>query len=254
MRTIVSWSPERPGSAVRVALVRYRKNGDLDPTFSDDGKATTQIMGSDYASAVAIGSDGSIVAAGSAALTHEDPRSFGVVRYHPNGHLDRTFSGDGKATVRIGPTSDGQSVLVQPDGKVVVGGVFFHPVIDWAIARFTAGGKLDHSFSGDGKLTRVFGGGPNFLEGIVRQQDGDLVAGGSSGDSTTHAYTLVRYHENGTLDAGFGDSGTAIENTGDDPFPRAIAKAPHSKIVIGATTGVGSTDGDLGAARFLAGA
>ena len=45
--------------------MRYNTDGSLDTNFNSDGKVTTAIgSGSDYASSVAIQSDGKIVAAG----------------------------------------------------------------------------------------------------------------------------------------------------------------------------------------------
>ncbi len=53
------------GSNDDFALVRYNTDGSLDTSFDSDGKVTTAIgSGDDYASSVAIQSDGKIVAAG----------------------------------------------------------------------------------------------------------------------------------------------------------------------------------------------
>ncbi len=242
-------------SQSRVMVARYLDNGDLDHAFSDDGKVATAILGDDHAEDVAVADDGSVVIAGSAAASDTGPRSFGVVRYHPNGRLDRTFSGDGKATVRMGTASDGFAVLIQPNGAIVVGGNYFHQdVIDWALARFTHAGKLDHSFSGDGKLPTTYGFGANFFAGIVRQGSGDLIAAGTHQDAEARSVFLVRYLPNGTIDSGFGIAGKVVEHLGDHPSCRGIERSPHGKVVIGATVDGVSSDGDLGAARFLAGA
>ena len=237
----------------RMMAARYLDNGDPDPAFSDNGKVTTVVLGSDSAADVAVSDDGSVVVAGTAAASDESPRSFGVVRYHPNGHLDRTFSDDGKATVRMGTTSDGAAVLIQPNGAIVVGGSYFHPTIDWALARFTDAGKLDHSFSGDGKLPTAFGSGTNNFGGIVRQGTGDLIVCGTHQDAGDRSLVLARYLPNGTVDSGFGTAGQVVEDLGDHPSCRGVGRSPHGKVVIGATVDGVSSDGDLGAARFLAG-
>ena len=234
-------------------VIRYLPGGALDPNFNGDGSAATTVLGNDSAEAVAIANDGTVVAAGTAS-PGDSPRSFGVVRYHPNGHLDRTFSGDGKATARVGSTSDGDSLVLQPDGKAVVGGSFFHPGIDWALVRFTAAGRLDHSFGGDGKVTTVFGSGVNNFGGLMRQASGDLVACGTHHDAGVISLLVVRYQPNGSLDLGFGAGGGVDETLGDHPSCRGIFKSPHAKVVAGLTVDGAGTDGDLGAARFLAGA
>jgi uncharacterized delta-60 repeat protein len=75
------------------ALARYRPNGTLDPSFSGDGRVTTNIGGNGWATCVAIDPQGRIVAAGGKG------RHIGyvaVARYHPNGSLDHSFSEDGR--------------------------------------------------------------------------------------------------------------------------------------------------------------
>jgi uncharacterized delta-60 repeat protein len=68
--------------------------GDLDPTFSDDGKVTANFTsGRDGASDVAIQADGKIVAAGRASGRGG---RFALVRYHSDGTPDTTFGGDGR--------------------------------------------------------------------------------------------------------------------------------------------------------------
>src|SRR6185503_17100734 len=72
--------------------------GDLDTTFSGDGKVITDInAGSvDWVGAIAIQSNGKILVGGS---SNDD---IVVARYNPNGTLDTTFSGDGKQITNFG--------------------------------------------------------------------------------------------------------------------------------------------------------
>ncbi len=72
-------------------LARYRRNGELDHTFSDDGKVTGG--GYDDALAVAIDSHGRIVVAGSSEeCNFSSPySSFVLARYKSNGSPDPSF-------------------------------------------------------------------------------------------------------------------------------------------------------------------
>ena len=115
--------------------------GDLDVSFSGDGKQTTDFGGADLASAVAVQADGKLVVAGTS------DGNFALARYGVDGALDPSFSGDGLVTTDIGGTDDGQGVVIQPDGKIVVAG---GSEGNFALARYTTGGGLDPSFSGDG--------------------------------------------------------------------------------------------------------
>ena len=80
--------------------------GDLDLTFSGDGKQTTDFrFGSSRAAAVVRQPDGKIVAVGTDG-THGGG-DFALARYNPDGSLDTSFSGDGRQTTDFGGPGDG---------------------------------------------------------------------------------------------------------------------------------------------------
>ena len=139
------------GDAGDFALARYNPNGSLDPSFSGDGKQTTDFGGSDEASGVALQGDGKIVAVG-----RDGPGDFALARYNPNGSLDTSFSGDGKQTTDFGDFDGANGVALQGNGKIVVVGV--GGTGNFALARYNPNGSLDPSFSGDGRQTTDFGG------------------------------------------------------------------------------------------------
>src|SRR3972149_1403134 len=96
--------------------------GDLDTTFSGDGRKTTDILGLyNPGYGLALPPDGKIVAAGPA---NTGPgNDMGMVRYRPGGNLDDTFSGDGIRTLDLGAGNEGaEDVAVQPDGRLGAGG------------------------------------------------------------------------------------------------------------------------------------
>jgi uncharacterized delta-60 repeat protein len=85
-----------------ITVLRYRKDGSLDPSFADAGKVTTSI-GTNYAIAksVTMQSDGKIIVAGDSFIDSSN-NDFAVVRYNANGTLDTSFNGTGKTTADIG--------------------------------------------------------------------------------------------------------------------------------------------------------
>ena len=101
------------------ALARYNPDGTLDPSFSGDGRQTTDFGPSDEAFGVAIQGDGKIVAVGS---TGPAGGNFALARYNPNGSLDTSFSGDGKQTTDFGGRRPASGVALQGDGKIVAVG------------------------------------------------------------------------------------------------------------------------------------
>jgi uncharacterized delta-60 repeat protein len=223
----------------RFALARYDPDGSLDPTFSGNGKMTTDFPGGyAFASGVAIQSDGKIVAAG-----RTDYR-FALARYNPDGTPDPTFSGDGKMTTDFTGRGDGaRSVVLQTDGKIVAAG-FANSGQRFALARYEADGTLDPTFGADGKVTTNFTTGLDFASGVAIESDGKIVAAGSANDRATFA--LARYNLNGALDPTFGGDGKVTTNfTDDDDFASAMAIQADGKIVA-----AGSADVRFGLARY----
>ena len=107
-------------------------DGDLDLTFGIGGRVTTDFVGSsDAATAIAIQSDGKIVAAGMASSNQDG--DFGISRYNGDGSLDTTFGIGGKVTTDFSGRGDGAHALaIQSDGKIVAAGVAHsgnHPTI-----------------------------------------------------------------------------------------------------------------------------
>jgi uncharacterized delta-60 repeat protein len=109
----------------RFALVRYERDGSLDPTLRGDGIVITNFTPySDVAYGVAIDPDGKIVLAGQAGDGGEAPR-FAAARYLVDGRLDPAFGGDGKVSTDLTPrfSSAAYGVAVQTDASVVCSGV-----------------------------------------------------------------------------------------------------------------------------------
>jgi uncharacterized delta-60 repeat protein len=181
--------------------------GDLDSTFSSDGKVATNFTrGDDIATAIAFQLDGKIVVAGLAGGTGG---KFALARYTLGGGLDTTFGGDGKVTTNFGPGTDWVNALaVQPDGKIVAVGAD-RPArgdnLRLALARYNTDGSLDASFSGDGKLTTNFTSGYDYAEDVVLQTDGKIIVAGEARGQ----FALARYDAEGRLDSTFGGDGKA---------------------------------------------
>ena len=177
------------------ALARYNPNGSLDPSFSGDGKQTTDFAGEDFdvgASGVALQENGKIVAVGRCGGTGFV--DFALARYNPNGSLDPSFSGDGKQRTDFGGGDAASGVALQGDGKIVAAGVTSSGSgSDFALARYNPNGTLDASFSGDGKQTTDFGG-TDRAAGVALQADGKIVAAGvGDGTDGTSDFALARY-------------------------------------------------------------
>jgi uncharacterized delta-60 repeat protein len=120
------------------ALARYRPDGTLDSTFSNDGKVLTDFnRGSDEeALTLALQPDGKLVVAGLSEASGS--MDFALARYLPNGTLDATFGGDGTVLTDFdgGSSDTGIALAIQPrDGRLVVAGFTGS---DIALARYHA--------------------------------------------------------------------------------------------------------------------
>jgi uncharacterized delta-60 repeat protein len=204
--------------------------GELDPTFSGDGKEIVDLGGWDHGYAVAIQADGKIVAVGSTYATdgtgHGD---FALARYNDDGTLDTAFSDDGKQTTNFGWNAAAAGVALQADGKIVVVGCLAGG--DFALARYNDDGTPDMGFSDDGKQTTDVGAW-DCARAVAIQADGKIVvAGDASGD-----FALVRYNADGTLDTWFSGDGKVVTDLGGWDYGHAMAIGADGNIVIAGTS------------------
>lgn len=158
-----------------------------------------------------------------------------------DGDLDTTFGTDG---FRLTGILDGYSnapagFALQPDGKILICNGEGSTSTDFFVARLTADGDLDASFSFDGKTTIDFGGGNDYCGGIAVQDDGKIVvAGVTTPDGGNADFAVARLNADGTLDtaafgAGTGKSVIAFDLGGmNNDYATSIALKPGGKIVV----------------------
>ncbi len=190
------------------ALARYNQDGTLDPTFGTAGKVTTDFAGDDDSvHAVILQPDGKLVTAGSAVTGGTS--DVALARYNPDGTLDTTFGTAGKVTTDFAGKADlATTVVLQPDGKLLVVGYATLGSLDVALARYNPDGTLDTTFGTAGKVTTDFAGAPDAAYAAVLQPDGKLLtAGSATSQSTDVDVALARYNPDGTLDPNFGNAG-----------------------------------------------
>jgi len=234
------------------AVVRYNTNGSLDSTFDSDGKATTftqDTLPADgfgdtnaIANAVAVQSDGKIVAAGSS------DGDFALIRYHANGTLDSAFGSNGiVVTAATSGVDEIRAMALQPsDGKLLVAG---ESNGDFVVARYNTNGTPDATFAGNGIVVTPMAG-RNGLYALVLQPDGKVVVAGVSDGN----FALARYSAAGLLDVTFDSDGIADGGPGQ---ANAIALQADGKIVVGGYVNTGGQSdfvllrfGSTGAADF----
>lgn len=191
-------------------VVRYLPDGKLDASFANTGKAiipVTTAGKATHVNAVAIQNDGKIVVVGSSdnANTNLDVT---LVRYQPNGSLDAGFGNGGKMITSVSAGIDQASdVVIQADGKIVVGGSSFNGSYDdFALLRYNSDGKLDNSFGNNGIVTLPAGKNGGHLYALAIRSDGRIIAAGMNHNGTNQNFAVIRLQPNGTIDNSFGGS------------------------------------------------
>ena len=223
--------------------------GQLDTTFSGDGKATTNFTpGVDVVWDVAVQADGKIVAAGSSSGN----RHFALARFEAGGALDPTFGGgDGKVVTPLTSKPDFiHAIAIQTDQKIVVAGRAGGSSGRYALARYDVDGSLDATFGGDGKVMTNLTSNWDHAWGLAIQPDGKIVAAGASG-SAGGAFSVLRYHPNGSLDTSFSGDGKVITNftTGDD-WAWDVALQADGRLVVAGVAGRSGSDKRIALARY----
>jgi len=175
---------EQPG------LLRYNTDGTLDPNFGIGGKVVIGGTNAGPAFAVAVQTDGKILAAAPANL------HLTVFRFNSNGSVDNTFGNNGATAIQpdevfLAPASGG--IALEPDGRILVATAHNEGGPLQIVARLLANGQLDSTFGSNG-VAPTFGG-----DSVAVLPNGNILVGTGSVSSA--------YAPNGAVVKDFGIHG-----------------------------------------------
>ncbi len=233
------------GTNNNLLVLRYTSSGSLDTTFGTGGVVSFGGSGNESGRSVVIQPNGMIVVAG--VRSNGTDTDLLVLRYTESGSLDTTFGTGGEVTYDSGNADVAKAVALQPDGKIVVAGSSSNGSKNTVLlTRFSSGGTLDTSFSGDG-IVRFNSGaaGDDSGNAVAVQSDNKIVVAGAANGSDV---LLLRYREDGTPDASFSGNGVVRFDGSADTSDagNALALQPDGKIVV-----AGSSDNDLLVLRYI---
>lgn len=196
-------------------VIRLNSDGTLDTSFDGDGKRLINDASSPtvhFPYGLAIQTDGRIIVAGRTS-TSSTLFDVAMVRLNTNGSFDTSFDTDGIVRTQLATQeSQARSVLVQSDGKIVVGGGISQPFttyMDPGIFRYNSDGSLDTTFDADGyRIYEVIANNEDYyFNEIKRQPDGKYlgIAAGVSSYPTFNRndFYIVRTNSDGSPDSGF---------------------------------------------------
>jgi uncharacterized delta-60 repeat protein len=221
-------------------VARYNTDGSLDASFGTGGTVLTDFHSrADFAGAVAVEADGTIVVAGTARQTVSLNQDFGLARYHADGTLDTSFGTGGRVTTDFIGTSEDEAagIAIQPNGKIVVAGTTqdfaSNGGSEFALTRYNPDGSLDSSFGTGGIVITSFPGNDAFAAALALQPNGKIIVVGTAFVSTGVDFALARYNVDGSLDTSFGKGGEALTHFGGGAT--SVALQPDGKIVVAGT-------------------
>jgi uncharacterized delta-60 repeat protein len=163
-----------------------------------------------------------------------------------DGAVDHSFGSGGvvaqSLNTTVGHPDDAgfRRLIRQADGKLVaVGFARFGQDTRVLLARYTADGALDRSFSGGLVLTDVPGANRDIARDVLQLPDGRLIVVGTAFGPARSDVFLARYLSNGALDPAMGTGGIAIDralqdntNSFTDARANAAALLPGNRIAV----------------------
>ena len=201
-------------------IFRLNSDGSLDTSFkSFSGEASTPLL-----ETIVIQSDDKILLGGDFdAINFDDINSVTlskIARLNSDGTYDTSFD----SSVGINSVGYVNSIALQPDGKIIVGGFFqsYNNVDRGKIARLNTDGSLDSSFNPG------IGVGNGEVNSISIQSDGKIIIVGNFIDyNNISRNRIARLNPDGSLDTNF--------NLGTGASSRivSISIQPNDKIIIG---------------------
>jgi|LakMenE18May11ns_1017448.scaffolds.fasta_scaffold9946565_2 uncharacterized delta-60 repeat protein len=201
-------------------LIRLNSDGSPDFDFYYTDKAESEGWNLDgWVGTIDIQSDGKIVIGGNFEYYYEDITRYspGIMRFNSDGTFDDTlFVGEG--------FNDAVStIIVQPDGKILVAGSFleYNTASATRIIRLNSNGNPDLSFG--------TGNGVNgTVSDMVLQPNGKIILGGDfsqyDGDDSNN---IVRINSNGGID------NTFVVGDGFNDMVRTLALQSDGKVIVG---------------------
>src|SRR5438034_3606560 len=189
-------------------ICRLNADGSVDQTFGLGNGINNAAL------ALALQSDGRIIVGGQFSQIDRTQR-FNLARLNNDGSVDLSFDPGN------GPNGDVNAIIIQPDGRIVIGGTFigYNGFARGGVARVLGNGVLDPSFdSGVGTGGNVFA--------LELQHNGQIVLGGRfvqySGINRTF---IARIFGDGSLDFGF--------NPAPNDWVQSLAVEPDDRILVG---------------------
>jgi len=130
--------------------------------------------------------DGKIVAVGSTANNLGNIINTFVLRYLPDGSLDKSFGDNGLTIYKLKTNAFLKSVVLQKDGKIITAGEAYDvtgTTVHFLLERYNNDGTIDSTFGVNGyQITEMSYG--DVADAAILQKNGKIVLAGGAYDNT----------------------------------------------------------------------
>jgi uncharacterized delta-60 repeat protein len=194
----------------RNRIVRLNTNGSVDSSFVIGTGFDSEVI------SILIQPDGKILAGGYFTSYSGVSRNQ-IIRLNTDGSVDSSF------VVGTGFDFWTQPLVLQTDGKIIVGGFFssYSGVSRNSIVRLNTDGSIDNTFN-------IGVGFDSYVYSIVTQTDGKiLVGGGFTSYSGISSNRIIRLNTDGSIDSSF------VVGTGFDSDAYTMTIQPDGKVLVG---------------------
>jgi uncharacterized delta-60 repeat protein len=181
-------------------------SGSIDTSFGTAGVASTDFFATnDTLQSIALQSDGKVVVTGY--TTNGANPHLAIARFSAAGILDTTFGTSGKVFQTYNFNGDyGQSVLIQPDNKIMIAGETFNGVGTYNLtSRFTSAGVMDTTYGAGGYFQDTLSAAA-IASNATLLSNNDILATFHYAPVTMD-FALLKILASGALDTTFGTGG-----------------------------------------------
>lgn len=209
-------------------LLRYHTDGSPDSSFGDNGIVLTDFKNgteNEIASEMVLQPDGKLIVAGTS-------RDFGAelgiyrtrficARYNMDGTLDNSFGAFGKRDFYFDvdqhdEEAEATSLALDSKGRIIIAGYnsSYTQGVDAVVVRCNPDGSPDLTFANGGTVITHIAGSYLYIRSLLIVPGDKIVLGGSITGQymSNESSIMIRYTENGLIDAGFGKDGMVTNN------------------------------------------
>jgi uncharacterized delta-60 repeat protein len=211
----------------RSRIVRLNTNGSVDTSFVIGTGFNIQV------NTIELQSDGKILVGGNFS-TYSGVNRNNIIRLNTDGSIDTSF------VIGTGFNNNVQTILLQSDGKILVGGAFsdYNSFSNLRLIRLTSNGSIDGNqcnriavLNDNGNFNNSFVIGTGFnspVLSITLQADGKILVGGQYNEySGVSSNYIIRLNSDGSIDESF------VIGTGFNQVVFTIELQSDGKILVG---------------------